>query len=153
MGHTFATMILNGIKRLPCLMFALTAAAAKAEGLRLHCASEGFWTYRRMLAKTFGSRKEFAEFCWVVQIVPKVRPLVLKLLENVVLGPHLSAALSAGTSGRVPVLHWDIKLFRCFGCCTTKCWKHRRASGFLLIFEKKYCYFLIVVRILLEILL
>lgn len=41
-GHMFATMVLNGIKQLPGLVFALTTVAAKAEGLRLPCASGRF---------------------------------------------------------------------------------------------------------------
>lgn len=40
-GHMFATMVLNGMKQLPGLVFALTTVAAKAEGLRLPCAWEG----------------------------------------------------------------------------------------------------------------
>lgn len=85
----FATMVLNGMKQLPGLVFALTTAAAEAEGLRLPCAQ---------------GRREAAESCWAglsrVAAVPRLlgslaRGLILLQLQ--LLEPALVFGCCTGT--------------------------------------------------------
>lgn len=128
-GHMFAITILNDIiKRLPGLVFALTIVAAKAERLRLwlHCTSESFERTEECLQKCSEAGRSLLNFDRLGRLSQK-SGCVTEAAGELGAGsslPFCSSIYWNQLSHSSVALHRDVKCFRCFGYCSTKCWKH-----------------------------
>lgn len=105
------------------------------------------------VCKSAQKQQQLVEWCWFGQVVPKVSLCWWSCGE---LGagsssPFCSSIYWNQLSCSSLELHWDVEYFRCFSYCTTKCWKQVVLRfRHLLIIGKTYCYFHIILPILLK---